>query len=173
MKAIGKLVGGVVAAGAAVYGGVNASGDETTRNDNGEIVESGGLGVMAMQDGDCFVLPDEELITSVEAVPCTSPHSGQKFADVALSDAAVFGEADAEVVLADEVRFDDAVFEASMDLCFDRFEGFVGASYDESALYFNALTPTVTGWQLGDREATCVIVPETGLISFDAEGSGR
>ena len=39
-----RIVGGVVAGGIAIFGGVAATGDETKRNETGAIVESGGWG---------------------------------------------------------------------------------------------------------------------------------
>ena len=159
MSAVGRLVGGAAVAGIAVFGGVTATGDDTTRDDSGEITEAGGLGVFSMQDGDCFIVPDEELVSSVEAVPCTDPHDGQKYADVT-------------IVIEGEYT-EDKVLEAAGEKCYEAFEGFVGVAYEQSELYFNAFTPTKEGWENFDREANCIIVPEEGTIDFDAQGSAR
>ena len=57
--------------------------------------------------------------------------------------------------------------------CEAAFQGFVGTSFQESELYLSYMSPSEEGWDAGDHEIQCLIVPESGKISFDAEGSGR
>lgn len=159
MSVVGRLVGGAAVAGIAIFGGVTATGDDTTRDESGEITEAGGLGIFAMQDGDCFMIPSEEFVTSVEAVPCTDRHDAQKFATVRVP---YVGEYD-----------EMAILESAWETCAESFEAFVGVSYAESALYLDAFTPTEDGWAQSDREALCLIVPETGTVAFDAQNSQK
>ncbi len=159
MSAIGRLVGGAAVAGVAIFGGVTATGDDTTRDNSGDITEAGGLGVFAMQDGDCFMIPSEEFVTSVEAVPCTDPHDAQKFATVRVPYTGLYEEM--------------AVLESAWEACGERFESFVGVPYSDSALYIDAFTPTEEGWAQSDRDALCLIVPETGTVAFDAQDSQK
>jgi len=160
---IKKVVGGATVAGVAVFAGVTGFGDDTTRNDQNDIVESGGLGAFAIQVGDCLNLPSEySEVQSVEGVPCSQAHSAQAYA--------VF----------DLVGFGDpfpgsAAFEEQINVgCLDRFEGFVGVPYEESELYIRTLEPTEESWaQLDDREVICLLAPEFGTFSYDAQNSKR
>lgn len=159
-----KIVGGAAVAGIAVFGGVTASGDETTRNDQNEIVESGGLGAFAIKVGDCLNLPSEfNEVQSVEGVPCSQAHHAQAFA---LFDLTGFG---------DEFPGSEAFDEQASQGCYDRFASFVGVPYEESELYYMSLEPTAESWaQLDDREIVCLLVlPENGTFSYDAQNSRR
>ena len=78
---IKNVVGWGAVAGVAVFGGVSAFGDDTTRNDQNEIIESGGLGAFAIEVGDCLNLPSElNEVESVEGIPCSQAHSAQAYA---------------------------------------------------------------------------------------------
>lgn len=73
------IVGGVAVL--AIGGGIwGVSGqDHTKRDTTGTVVAAGQLGVFVTHLGDCFQsLPNHETgISTVEAVPCTSPHHWQ------------------------------------------------------------------------------------------------
>ena len=160
---IKKVVGWGTVAGVAVFGGVTAFGDDTTRNDQNEITESGGLGAFAIEVGDCLNLPSESnQVQSVEGVPCSQAHSAQAYA---VFDLIGFGDA-----FPGSVAFDEQA-EAG---CYDRFESFIGVPYEESELYIQTLEPTESSWtELSDREIVCLLVPEDGTFSYDAQNSGR
>lgn len=157
-----RIIGGAVAAGIAVFGGANAFDDNTTRDETGEITEAGGLGAFAMEIGDCFQMPTEDLVESVEAVPCTDPHDAQVYAKFDMPDGVYPGDA--------------VVTEAGDTGCLDRFAAFVGKPFDESSLYLSYLFPTMETWDepsLKDREIVCVIVPAPGepLMTQDMQNS--
>lgn len=158
-----KVVGWGAVAGIAVFGGVSAFGDDTTRNDRNKIIESGGLGAFAIEVGDCLNLPSElNQVQSVEGVPCTQPHNAQAYAHF---DLIGFGDA-----FPGSAAFEEQTVEG----CYERFQSFVGISYEQSELYFTALEPTKEGWvELDDREITCLLVPESGTFSYDAQNSKR
>ncbi len=158
---IRRLAGGAAAAGIAIFGGVSAMGDDTTRNDQGEIVESGGVGAFAIKFGDCIQLPTGLTeVQSVEGVPCSAPHNAQAYD--------VF-----DMPGGDAYPGDLAITDAADEGCLDRFAAFVGVPYEESTLYISYLTPTVGSWAEGDHEIQCLVAPEYGTISFDAQNSGR
>lgn len=157
---IRRLVGGAAVAGVAIFGGAGLLDDNTTRNDQGDIVESGGVGVFAIQDGDCLQLPDADTVASLEGVPCETPHDAQAYHAFDLVGYASYPT-------------DDEIDTDAIDGCEAAFAGFVGTPYEDSELYFSYLTPSAEGWDQGDHEIQCMIVPETGKISFDAQGSGR
>lgn len=160
---IKKVVGWSAVAGVAVFGGVSAFGDDTTRNDQNEIVEAGGLGAFSIEVGDCLNLPTElSEVQSVEGVPCSEAHSAQAFA---IFDLTGFGDG-----FPGSAAFQDQAGEG----CYQRFEGFVGIPYENSELYFTTLEPTQESWaQLDDREIVCLLVPESGTFSYDARNSKR
>jgi len=102
--------------------------------------------------GDCFDLPDEEVFFEVETVSCTEAHDLEVFALVDLSDIS------SEFSTVAAYPGDDAVFDAAFNACYDRFEGYVGTPYEESAIYLHAFTPTFEGWtDVDDRVANCVL----------------
>ena len=145
-----RIVGGVVAGGIAIFGGVSATGDETKRNDTGAIVESGGLGAFALRVGDCFMDPAEaDLVQSVEGVPCDAPHDGQVYATFDLPDA---------------VSFDAVSVEAQgVEGCMSRWITDWWGTYEENQeIDFSFFQPTAESWADADREIACVVVPIDG-----------
>ena len=175
---LGNLVrGGVAAAaiGAGVigFGQVSSGEDETVRDDDGAIVEAGGLGAFRMQEGDCFRYPtaigdvgDGEAyeLASVEGVSCDDPHDGEVYALFDLpggDDAPYPGEA--------------SVYESAGEGCIQRFESFVGIGYYASPTWdISPLYPTAVGWeQIDDREVVCVIVPIDGVPTTGSAAGTR
>lgn len=155
-----RVVGAAAVAGVAMFGGAGAFDDNTTRDASGEITEAGGLGVYAIQIGDCVMLPDAEQLTSMEAVPCSGPHDAQAFAKPDSEFGGVYEE--------------NAVFESGGLTCEKSFESFVGTDYYESRLEIYLLYPLAEGWDAGDRELVCMVTPAIGdppLIG-DAQNSG-
>jgi hypothetical protein len=162
-EVIKNVVGWGTVAGVAVFGAVGGFGDDTTRNDENEIIGSGGLGAFAIEVGDCLNLPsDLNQVQSVEGVPCGQAHSAQAFT--------VFDLTGFSDVFPGSAAFD----EQSDAGCLGAFKGFVGVPYEQSELYVTALEPTEESWvQGGDREIVCLLVPESGTFSYDAQNSKR
>lgn len=163
MQAIAKGIVGVAGLGIAAFAGTTALEDNTTRNDDGEIVESGGLGAFQMQVGDCFnrsVDEDAELVASVEGMPCSVPHDNEVFAEFDVTPAAIYpGE--------------DPIYEEAWFACQARFEDWVGRPYEESILEINVFTPSAGSWAEGDREATCFVFDLNGQkLSISTKASG-
>lgn len=153
-----KLVGAAAVAGVAIFGGAGAFDDNTTRNDNGEIVEGGGLGVMAIQSGDCLQLPSEEQeIQSLEAVNCDVGHTAQSTGTVTVAHTGPYDD----YAVATQAERQCAVLA-------DTFAGgsLAGTEYTSTSLY-----PLEAGWNAGDKEANCLIVRwDYGMITGDLEG---
>lgn len=127
-----------------------ANTDDTTRDDDGTVVEGGDLGVLAMTVGDCFDDPDELVVgegstevDSVGAIPCTDPHDNQVFAIFDMPDGVYLGET--------------VVSNNAFDSCVERFEDAVGEAYESSPLAVFPLYPTEAGWDAGDREVVCSV----------------
>ena len=118
--------------------------------------------VFKLEVGDCFIEPqdaEEELIYSVQVVPCSEPHSDEIFALVPLPDGDFPGL--------------DAIDSQAEELCKAEFEGFVGLSYKESDLDFWVITPTEEGWRAGDREVLCNIYDPDGNVSGSLRSAER
>lgn len=147
-----RIIGGVVAGGIAIFGGVAATQDETKRDETGAIVESGGVGAFALRPGDCFMAPDEtaELVMSVEGVPCIAPHDGQVYATFDVPDAESFDELSVET--------------QAQEGCLSRWMTDLWGAYEENTeIDINFLQPTAESWADSDREIACVIVPMEGV----------
>lgn len=158
-----RLIAGAVVAGVAVFAGVGALGDDTTRNDQGEITEGGGLGAFVIQEGDCMNLPSDNLVQSVEGLPCGQSHDAEVYSlfDMATGSSAYPG--------------DDAVSTTAEDGCLDRFHAFVGVAYEYSVLDVYYLHPTEESWdEMDDREIVCMITAYDGSkLTGSMRGSGR
>lgn len=156
-----RIVGAAVLIGAAVFGGAGAFDDNTVRDDAGAIIEGGGLGAFALQVGDCFNFPDEEVVISLEALPCSQPHDAEAYLSF---------DQDGE-----KYPGADAVAAATERGCFAAFKSFVGIPWEESELDISALEPTQESWEDGDdREVTCAIVSyDSSKLVGSTRGSNR
>ena len=146
-----RVIGGLVGGGVAVFAGASAMDDNTTRDDSGEIVEGGGLGVLAINVGDCIQLPGSAgQVTSVEGVPCDQPHDAQVYAEFDLPDGPFPGQA--------------ALDQQSGQGCYDRWQAAVGTVYEDDTVYdFTLFNPSPQGWDDGDREVQCMLVRLDGV----------
>jgi hypothetical protein len=125
-------------------------------------VEPEPIDAFAIAEGDCISLPDEDMVETVDSVPCASPHDAEAYAlfDVAEGSAPYPGV--------------DAVDIAATDGCIERFLPFVGTPYAYSDLDVFYLHPTEETWdELGDREIVCLITAMDGSkLIGSMEGSG-
>jgi hypothetical protein len=100
--------------------------------------------------GDCFDVPTEETVKSLQHQPCTEAHDGEAY---------VIGTSDADsypVVFG----FDDWVEANCLGSAFETYVGEpVEARPDIAIAYFS---PTREGWESGDREITCYLTPADG-----------
>ena len=125
--------------------------DTTTRNESGEIVESGEIDVFTVQIGDCISWPtNTDAIAAFDGVACDEPHDGEIFE---LFDITGF----------DEFPGDEVVGDSANVGCLDAFEPFVGIAYAESEFFFTTFIPTQETWdQVNDREVICILTPGEG-----------
>ena len=145
---IGRVIAGTVAGLGLVGAGYTglAGQDDTTRSEDGAIVESGELGAFRIRVGDCLDSSLGTEVESVEGLPCDQPHSYEVYHAFNLS------EGDGTF------PGDDAVGTAADEGCYQAFEPFVGLSYQESTYDFLTLVPTEGSWDgLDDREVLCLI----------------
>ena len=145
---------GIVSAGAYAL-------DQTTRNDQGTIIESGELGVFSFQAGDCISNLDMDAMNIEKAtgVPCAQKHQAEVFA---------------ETYFADNSETRPAEFNDKGNLyCDSQFATFVGRNYEDSTLDYIMLYPLDQGWKDGDREITCIIFDPAGFVIGSLRGANR
>jgi hypothetical protein len=138
------------------------------RDDSGQIVEEGDLGVFDFKVGDCFQDPENLStgsagVADVSAVPCTVLHDNEVFAlfDVSGRFDSWPGTPGLETV-ADEV-------------CFDAFEPYVGLDFESSRLSFVWLLPSQETWEENDdREVVCILYDvELAKLTGSMRNSGE
>lgn len=128
--------------------------DETVRDDAGNVVEEGDVGVFVMQVGDCYADQAVGLVESLTAIPCADQHEMEVFAKFELPVGDYPGK--------------DVVDTAADEGCLAEFTGYVGIDYADSIYYYSFLSPTEDGWnRIDDREIVCVLTvvgddPNTG-----------
>lgn len=133
-----------------------ATSDDSKRDEAGEVVEGGEVGVLAISVNDCFDRPIDGAggFGSVEVKPCHEPHDNQ-----------VFGKFELPGEMVPE---SETAAEAIYLGCVDRFEGAIGRPFAESMLEIMPLAPTEEGWKL-DRGVVCTVYhPDGTKLTYDA-----
>ncbi len=113
------------------------------RGNNGQINDSGTLGVNDLRVGDCFNRGTTTEVKDVDAVPCAEPHQYELFHVFDLTGSGY--PADAEL---------DSQSAAA---CAPAFASYVGTDYQASSLSISTLCPTSDGWDGGDRAVQCLV----------------
>jgi hypothetical protein len=151
--------------GLGLVGAVVFGSNLATRDDTGEIIESGDIDVFSLQEGDCledldFGSEDEDGVSEVTegiGVPCSEPHVYEVFSQLFLN-----GLSQKEIQ------------ETSFDECLKDFESYVGVPFEESVLYITTLFPTLESYATGDREVSCLLVTEDETpVTGSARGSRK
>ena len=147
------IVGGaaVLAVGGTIWG--VAGQDHTKRDSVGAVVTAGQLGVFVTHLGDCFQsLPvGTTRVSTVNAVPCTSPHHWQDFYKGTIADA----------------TFDDqAISQESQTICGEKITAIAQSWTPQLAHEYkdalgNDFTPTSESWAAGDRAIDCILGSES------------
>jgi guanyl-specific ribonuclease Sa len=97
-------------------------------------------------------------VGALPIVDCAEAHDGEVYYVENITDDSLPADVDARA---------DA-------LCFEQFEGYVGAPFSESVYYYAYLVPTSSSWDLGDREIVCLLVGEAGeQLTGSARGSAQ
>lgn len=142
-----RIVGIAAVGGVAVFG--IGSIDNTTRDEQGAIVEAGELGAFVTQVGDCFFeLPQTaQGVSTVPGVPCADAHHWQVVhkENIFLAE---FSEASVST-LAEQVC-DNALRTLVNSLSYDK-----GLEYQNSVT--TGLQPTEGSWAKDDRMVDCLV----------------
>lgn len=136
--------------------------DETQAAATDAPAEGEATSVFELNAGDCFDNEDEGIIEEVVRLDCASSHEYELYAAVdhsAGADEAFPGDTDMTAFAESE--------------CIERFDGFVGASYETSELFIYYLQPTADTWAEGDREVLCALYLPDSDLEGSMEGSGR
>lgn len=147
-----------LAACALVFAACGGGDDETVRDDNGNIVEGGEVGVFALNIGDCFVDMPAGDAASMTAVPCAEDHLFEVY----------------HLFDVDMEEFDSAAIDtAGTEGCLAAFEPYMGVSFETSYYNFEGLQPSAGTWAQGDREVVCLATPFNGSTTAGtAKGAG-
>ena len=137
-----------------------SSKDDSTRSDNGEIVEAGDVGVLVLKVGDCVQLPSEVksqllgdtsglmTVFSFSAVPCTELHDAELYA--------------IKTTNKNEFPGEEALFDEFSDSCIDEYLTYSGIEYDLSPHSAFPMVPTAESWEQGDRVIQCFAILADG-----------
>jgi hypothetical protein len=133
----------------------SSTADESTRNSDGEVIDSGDVGVFALQVGDCIDASafldtvsdgDETEVDAFAALPCTEPHTGE----VVYVDDQFFADLD-------EFPTSDELYEQGTTACTEALDEYTGTVYESSSFDFAPLIPTEESWdKIDDRGLVCV-----------------
>jgi hypothetical protein len=116
--------------------------------------------VFSLEPGDCFGEFSGGEVSDVDKVDCDEPHENE-----------VYATFDAE---GDDFPGEDELqAEAEEECTGDRFEDYVGISYNESRYYFSPLVPSEDSWEdADDREIVCYLhEQDSSEIEGSVEGS--
>ncbi|MCK2239454.1 MULTISPECIES: DUF4190 domain-containing protein [unclassified Crossiella] len=122
---------------------------QATRNEAGQVVDSGRLSVFKLNVGDCFDgVKEGKAITSVTAQPCDKPHEAEVMDRFPMPAAP---EYPGEAKVTSDVETE----------CSERLEGMLPpATLEKLELYY--FYPTASSWRTGDRTAVCVVTGQKG-----------
>jgi len=120
------------------------------------------VSVFNLKPGDCVVPPTQikASISTVQVVPCHTPHTQQVFALTHLN-----AGSDANYPGTPALR---TFANAS---CLQQFEGFVGVDYRDSTLFYTYLLPSVRSWAANDRTVVCIVTTTGQKLTKSVEGS--
>ncbi len=139
----------VALVGCGLVGGDDPQSDETVRDEAGQVVEAGEVGVNALKLGDCFndnateTESDVVDVLTVQAVPCAEPHDNEVYYLGALPEAPFPGT--------------EVVDQLVLDQCLTVFEAFADVSYEESRLDIGRIFPSEANWADDDRGYICLV----------------
>jgi hypothetical protein len=142
--------------------GDDLEGDETSRDESGEVVEGGDVGSLSLNVGDCIESAAVGSVTDVPVVPCSDPHDSEVIALFDMEDGDFPGAAEAQSI-------------AQTECTGSLFTDYVGLDYQSSIYGVSFLVPTEETWDaIDDREIVCLATdaagaPLTGSVKGSAE----
>jgi hypothetical protein len=134
--------------------------DESVRDESGEVVEAGDVGVFVLKVGDCLQLPSElksQLLgdtgeisnyASFSAVPCTELHDAELYS--------------IKTTNKNEFPGEEALFDEFTASCIDELPTYSGIELELSPYAVFPMVPTGDSWLQGDREIQCFAILANG-----------
>lgn len=128
--------------------------------ETGALLEPTELNVFELRVGDCLdAFAEGTDVSTVQAVPCSEPHSDEVYMSARMDDGEFPGIEEAGAF--------------AEQACAEGFTEFVGIPWTESELDFGFFNPTEASWADGDREVLCTITDPTAEITGTLEGVNR
>jgi hypothetical protein len=113
------------------------------RDATGQITGSGRVSISDLKAGDCVNnIEEDRLVTKVDGVPCTEPHSGEVFATFDLTGSSFPGESSAN--------------DQAEQGCLDRLDDYAPDAVNDDSLDIFYFAPNANSWGRGDREVVCL-----------------
>lgn len=143
--------------------GSDASGDETTRDSAGQIVEGGTLDAFEIKVGDCLGASEGGDLKSIEGIPCERPHQSEVYYAYTLP------EGDGTFPGTEVIQ------DAADQACATAFEGYVGVPIESSVYVIGTIAPSEDSWTaIRDREVLCTLTQGSSeLTTGSAKGAKR
>ena len=116
------------------------------RDESGALTESQDVSASDVAVGDCFNADTGGAISDVGGVPCDEPHVYEVFALATHEDGDFPGDAEIQT--------------KAEELCVAEYEGYVGATYEESEFVLTTINPSQETWDTGDRVTICALSAE-------------
>ena len=146
-------IGGVVITGVLAVGGIGAyekwgkgGEDNTVRDQSGEIVEQGELGIFVLSVGDCFIAGLGKLATTT-GVPCSSSHNNELAGEFTLIADVFPGETSMKSQAETSCPPLIASYVGDVDKVYLRYPNFS----------WSPIVPTEESFAEGDRTVQCAI----------------
>lgn len=123
------------------------------------------VSVFRVRTGQCLVPPKEvkQELSKVRVVPCNTPHTQEAYAVLPYTGPDVGG-----------YPGDAALKQFADGACAQRYQGYVGVDYQDSAYFFTYLLPSPRGWDQGkDRKIVCFVTTTGQQLRASVKGSGH
>ncbi|WP_426594374.1 septum formation family protein [Cellulomonas sp. McL0617] len=131
--------------------------------------KSTAVSVFDVKVGDCFLAPappPKAELTDLHRVTCSTPHQQESYALLPYKDPAT-GKAP------DEFPGAAALKSFADGNCAQEFQGYVGADYRDSSLYFTYLVPSPRSWAQDDDFTVLCFITTTGqTLTKSVKGTG-
>jgi hypothetical protein len=149
---------------ASFYENYQSKNDETTRDENGEVIKSGEVGIFSLKVGDCFQFTSDDFASkednlplSLPVVPCTDLHDG-------------------EVISVFDLPYGlyptNYEFKKIQDeKCWDEYELYTKTNLEETPHLMQLFYPLEESWNDGNREVTCTVsLPDGERLGASVRG---
>jgi Septum formation/Domain of unknown function (DUF4190) len=126
------------------------------RDESGAIATAGDVSAESIRVGDCLNGLENGQVSSIPAVPCSSPHEGEAFAVFDLPDGPYPGQSEVDSQAQEKCAVRIAVYSPS-------------AETDPTIGLF-ILSPSAETWPTGDREVACIAASKSGTTTGSIRG---